>query len=182
MPGVALGLHTLSAFVLRLGLMAGVVIFYLIQSQDTCMSKQITSGYNYRGDFQLLVAAVRKAIEQMELKTEFFSATGTSVSCEVAEKMKWLTTNWPVKFSVEGTYANGASVLMVQASSTLPSITQEFSNQAKIQEFVELVKLYAPSQSSEAKPQADIDRIPCPRCGEMIAKTAKVCRFCQTEL
>jgi len=146
------------------------------------MSKQITSGYNYRGDFQNLVSAVRKAIEQMGLKTEVFNATGRSLSCEVAEKMKWLTTNWPVKFSIEGTYADGESVLIVRASSTLPSITQEFSNQAKIQEFVELVKLYAPTQTSETKPQADIERIPCPSCGEMIAKTAKLCRFCHTQL
>lgn len=145
------------------------------------MSKQITSGYNHRGDFQVLLSAVKKAIQQMELKTEYFSSTNTSLSCKVAEKMKWLTTNWPVKFSIEATHAEGASVLIVRASSTLPSITQEFSNQAKIQEFIELVKLYAPSTASEPQALTDIERIPCPRCGEMIAKTAKVCRFCHTE-
>jgi hypothetical protein len=144
------------------------------------MSKEVTSGYNYRGDFSILVAAVRKAIEKMNLKTNSDKVTDYTLSFEVAEKMKWLSTNWPVKFSVEATNKNGTSTLIVRAKSTLTSFTQEFSNQAKVQEFIELVKLFAPSSKADTQTN-DIERVPCPCCGEMIAKKAKMCRFCRTE-
>ncbi len=83
--------------------------------------------------------------------------------------------------SIEAIDKNGTSTLIVNAISTLTSITQEFSNKAKVQELMELVKLFAPSSTDEAQITNDIERIPCPRCGEMIAKTAKVCRFCRAE-
>lgn len=145
------------------------------------MSKDISVGYNYRGDFRVLLEAVRKAIAQMKLKTNSSKITDSSFSFEVAEKMKWLTTNWPVKFSIEASDKNGTSTLIVHAVSTLTSITQEFSNKAKVQELMELVKLFAPSSAEEAQIASDIERIPCPRCGEMIAKTARLCRFCRAE-
>lgn len=145
------------------------------------MSKEISAGYNYRGDFRVLLEAVRKAIEQMKLNTNSSKITDSSFSFEVAEKMKWLTTNWPIKFSIEAIDKNGTSTLIVHARSTLTSITQEFSNKAKVQELVELVKLFAPSSTADAQIDSDIERIPCPQCGEMIAKTAKICRFCRAE-
>jgi hypothetical protein len=77
---------------------------------------------------------------------------------------------------------NEVSELTVQAGTKLTSITQERSNQAKINEFLDLVKAFAPNINKSDNPNTDIERIPCPMCGEMIAKTAKLCRFCKTEL
>lgn len=146
------------------------------------MGKESTSGYNYRGDFQALLAAVKKAVQQMDLKTSSAKIKSDSFSFEVAEKMRWMSTSWPVKLSIEATDEKGSSLLMVRArSASLPSITQDFSNQAKVQEFVELVKVFAPTSTPDEQAPSDIQRIPCPRCGEMIAKTAKICRFCRTE-
>jgi len=95
--------------------------------------------------------------------------------------MKWISTNWPIKFKIESSFMNGTSTLIVKASSTLTSITQEISNQAKINEFLDLVKTFAPNINKSDNSITDIERIPCPKCGEMIAKTAKLCRFCKTE-
>lgn len=146
------------------------------------MSKDISEGYNHYGDFHVLLEAIRKTIIQMKLNTKSSNITDCSLSLEAAEKMKWLTINWPVKFSIEATYKNGMSTLIVRARSTLTSITQEFSNKAKVQEFVELVKLFAPSSVTDTQTVIDIERIPCPQCGEMIAKIAKICRYCKIEL
>ncbi len=40
-----------------------------------------------------------------------------------------------------------------------------------------------PSKKAEQERMAeDKDRRPCPRCGEKIAQSAQVCRFCQAEV
>jgi len=38
-----------------------------------------------------------------------------------------------------------------------------------------------PKKNRSYASNVDIERVPCPKCGEMIAKTAKMCRFCRTE-
>jgi len=148
------------------------------------MSKVSTVGYGYRGDPGLLLKGTIRAIEQMKLVIHEKSVSERSFKLAASEKMKWLTTNWPIKFEIEATHEGGQSTLVVRGGTLLTSITQEFNNQAKVQELVDLIKLNAPSREEDAGPHgsADIERMPCPQCGEMIAKTARVCRFCRTEL
>jgi len=76
---------------------------------------------------------------------------------------------------------NGASIVIIKTSSTLTLYRQEMSNQAKINEFLDLVKTFVPNINESNYSATDIERIPCPKCGELIAKTAKICRFCKTE-
>lgn len=46
-----------------------------------------------------------------------------------------------------------------------------------------ILVLALPSKKPEqAERRAAADRRPCPRCGEQIARSASVCRFCQTEV
>ncbi len=146
------------------------------------MSKDVTAAYIYNGTPNTLLSGVLKAIEKMNLTNKYENVIDNSFSIEVSEKMKWLSTNWPIKFKIESSFMNGTSTLVVKASSTLTSYTQEFSNQAKINEFLDLVKTFAPNINKANDSTTDIERIPCPKCGEMIAKTAKLCRFCKTEL
>ena len=145
------------------------------------MSKDVTAAYVYNGIPKTLLSGVLEAIDKMNLKTKHKKEKDGSFSIEVSENMKWLSTNWPIKFNIESSFANGTSKLIVKASSKLTSITQESSNQSKINEFLDLVKTFAPNTNEANDSTTDIERIPCPKCGEMIAKTAKLCRFCRTE-
>jgi len=121
------------------------------------MSKDITAAYVYKGSTEKLLEAVRKAINNMGLNIKNQNINKESFSFEVSEKMKWLTTNWPIKFRVDSTFANGSSTLIIKASSTLTSYTQEFSNQAKINEFLDLVKTFAPNQPDTSI--ADLEKL-----------------------
>jgi hypothetical protein len=150
-------------------------MMYLSRRKEDGMSKDITAVYVYDGDSKTLLGATFKAMDKMRLRVSNQNVRGDSFSMEASEKMKWLTTNWPVKFKIASVYLNGTSTLTVTVGATLTSLTQEFSNQAKVNEFMDLVKAFAPTK-------VDIDRMPCPRCGEMIAKTAKLCRYCKSEL
>jgi hypothetical protein len=150
-------------------------MMYSNRRKEDGMSKDITAVYVYDGDPKTLLGATFKAMDKMKLRVSNQNVRGDSFSMEASEKMKWLTTNWPVKFKISSVYLNGTSTLTVTAGATLTSLTQEFSNQAKVNEFMDLVKAFAPTK-------VDIDRMPCPRCGEMIAKTAKLCRYCKSEL
>ena len=145
------------------------------------MSKDVTAAYIYNGTPKTLLSGVLKAVEKMNLTAKHENVKDNSFSIEVSEKMKWISTNWPIKFKIESSFMNGTSTLIVKASSTLTSITQEISNQAKVNEFLDLVKTFAPNINKSDNSITDIERIPCPKCGEMIAKTAKLCRFCKTE-
>jgi hypothetical protein len=53
-----------------------------------------------------------------------------------------------------------------------PSPYEQFRPKQKVDE---------PRANSGATALSEIERVACPRCGEMIAKTAKMCRYCQTE-
>ena len=148
------------------------------------MSKVSTVGYRYLGEPGALLEGVVRAAEQMKLVVHEKKVSDSSFKLAASEKMKWLTTNWPVKFEIEATHEDGHSALIARAWTAMTSLTQDFNNQAKAQELIDLIKLNAPSLPEQAPAQtaADIERMPCPQCGELIAKTAKLCRFCRSEL
>jgi hypothetical protein len=145
------------------------------------MSRDATAVYTYKGAPNALLSGVLKAIEQVNLTITHESVNDDSFSFEVSEKRKWLSINWPIKFKIESSFMNGASIVIIKASSTLTLYRQEISNQAKINEFLDLVKNFVPNINESNYSATDIERIPCPKCGEMIAKTAKLCHFCKTE-
>lgn len=114
------------------------------------MSKDITVAYNYNGDFSKLKSAVYQAIQKMNLNTKIDYSSDSHISVEVSEKMKWLSTNWPVSFKIESQNSDNGLTLVVKVGTILTSYTQEISNQAKINEFIDLVKAFAPNQQNSS--------------------------------
>lgn len=139
-----------------------------------------TLGYLYNGDFDILLKAAEKAITQMKLilkdtirspnmceyqaqdKIGLFSGTGWKydIRCEKRDQAIQLTLAIKPWMGFLGVYADECLVA-----------------NKKAEEFIGIVKLHAPNNTS-----LDIERMPCPLCGEMIAKTAKLCRFCKSEI
>jgi hypothetical protein len=144
------------------------------------MSKDVTVGYRHAGNLEDLLSAVKQAIGEMGLVLRNEQASDESFRIEAGERMRWLTTNWPVKFDIKAVREDDCNRLIIHAWASLFSITQEFSTNAKAQEFLGLIKLHAPEAPGHATD--GVERKACPRCGEMIAKTAKMCRFCKSEL
>jgi hypothetical protein len=122
------------------------------------MSKETTAVYVYNGAEETLLSAIHRAIDTMNLNIKREYAQTESISFEVSEKMKWLTTNWPVSFEIKASLENRQWTLVVRGSSTLTSYTQEFSNQAKVNEFLELVKSFAPNNKADSS-VADLEKL-----------------------
>ena len=108
------------------------------------MSKDATATYTYKGASNTLLSGVLKAIEKMNLTITHESVNDHSFLFEVSEKRKWLSTNWPIKFKIESSFMNGASIMIIKAGPTLTLYRQLIPNQAKINEFLVLVKTSVP--------------------------------------
>ena len=109
------------------------------------MSITVTAVYSYSGTQEDLLAAVLHAIQKMNLIKKNEYKSDNSFSIEASEKMKWLSTSWPVNFKIESAFVNGISKLTVLAESESIPVTQERLTQAKADEFIDLVKAFAPN-------------------------------------
>jgi len=101
--------------------------------------------YSYKGEMQHLLTGVKKSCEKMSLvlKDERVHENGFSITA--TQKTNWLSTNWPVKFSITAESAGKTYALRIQGSSWMGSITQSANNHAKAQELLSLIKVYAPT-------------------------------------
>jgi hypothetical protein len=110
------------------------------------MSNNEAAVYVYHGPLPTLLDGVRQAVTAMKLITSEEVATPNSFSLAAAEKKGFITTKWPGKFVVKAATGNGVSTLVVTAEMklTLASTAQELGNEAKLNEFMELIKAFAP--------------------------------------
>jgi hypothetical protein len=108
---------------------------------------EATAVYVYNGSLTNLLSAVRKVIEQMKLITKNENINSGSFLLEASEKMGFISTKWPGKFIIKSAFENGNSTLTVTANLNLvlASVAQGLANQAKLNEFMDLVKSYAPN-------------------------------------
>lgn len=110
------------------------------------MSKEATASFKYAGDVEALQAACVDACRQTSLKIKSESAEATNgFSIEASEKMKWLTTNWPVSFRIRVQRSGDKWAVIVTAGTKLFSATQDFNNQHKAKELADLIQTLAPT-------------------------------------
>ena len=126
---------------------AGVLIILRGMAQG----KKIFKTYGYHGDLNALLGIVEKSITQMDLKVKNKSISDNSFYFTFSERMRWLTTNWPVHFDIKAEKSKGIINLNVQAWAQIFSITQARYTQQKAQEFLDLVKNYAPNREDYSK-------------------------------
>jgi hypothetical protein len=110
------------------------------------MSMKTTAVYIYHGALPALAAAVHKTIEELGLITAHEQSDAASFSLEASEKKGIVTTKWPGKLVIKCTSYNGVYTLNVTADLilNLASAAQELRNHAKLDEFMDMVKAYAP--------------------------------------
>lgn len=108
--------------------------------------KKIFKVYRYYGNLNTLLGIVEKSLTQMGLKVKNKSITDNSFYFILSEKMRWLTTNWPVHFDIKAEKSGQIINLNVQVWSQMFSMTQAKYTQQKGQEFLDLVKDYAPKR------------------------------------
>ncbi|MGA2883760.1 MAG: SHOCT domain-containing protein [Halobacteriota archaeon] len=122
-----------------------------------------TAVYTYSGAPKDLLAGVHRAIQKMNLTKKSENINDYTFSIDASEKTKLVSTSWPIHFKIESSFMNGISELNVEASSKLTSITQSHSNKKKTNEFLDLVKGYAPnipkSVSSNASTGSALDEL-----------------------
>jgi hypothetical protein len=117
--------------------------------------------YVYHGSPSDLSSAVHKAIDNMKLITKNENVNSNSFSLEASYKLGLITTLWPGKFIINSAFANGISTLTVTAKMNLilGSQAQGLANQAKLTEFIDLVKSFAPNPAPANSGLNDLEKL-----------------------
>lgn len=116
----------------------------LIISNGIAESKKIFKTYRYYGELNTLLGIVEKSITQMDLKVKNKSITDNSFYFSLSEKIRLLSRYWPVHLDIKTEKSGQMIDLNIHAWSHLYVITQAKHIQKKVQEFLDLVKSYAP--------------------------------------
>ena len=130
-----------------------IVVFAsgLIILNGIAESKKIFKTYRYDGELSILVSVVEKSISQMNLIVKNKSITDNSFYFSLSEKMRWLSTYWPVHLDIKAEKSGTIIDLNIHAWYTLYSIIQTKHTQKKAQEFLDLVKYYLPKRKEFSK-------------------------------
>jgi hypothetical protein len=125
------------------------------------MSNNVTAVYVYSGPPSTLVSAVRQAAGKMSLITKQENINDSSFSMEASEKMHFISTKWPGKFIIDLAFADGTSTLTVTANLNLvlAPAEQVLRNQAKLNEFMEMIKALAPNIKANNSGIDDLEKL-----------------------
>ena len=114
------------------------------------MSIEANAVYVYNGSITDLLSGVHKAAESMKLVTGNENVTASAFSLVAANKLGFISTRWPGKFIIKATSANGTVNMTITAdlNMVLAPQSQVLMNQAKLTEFMDLVKSFAPNPAA----------------------------------
>jgi len=125
------------------------------------MSNNVTAVYVYSGPPSALVSAVRQAAGKMSLITKQENINDSSFSMEASEKMHFISTKWLGKFIIDSAFADGTSTLTVTANLNLvlAPAEQVLRNQAKLNEFMDMIKALAPNIKANNSGIDDLEKL-----------------------
>ena len=97
----------------------------------------------------------------MKLVTGNENVTATAFSLVAANKLGFISTRWPGKFIIKAAVAGGIANLTVTAdlNMILASQSQVLMNQAKLTEFMDLVKSFAPNHAAGNSGFNDLEKL-----------------------
>lgn len=107
--------------------------------------KKISKVYRYNGDLNMLLGIVEKSITQMDLKIKNKSITDNSFYFSLSEKIRLLS-HCPVHLDIKAEKSGQMIDLNIHAWPHSYVIKQAKYTQKKAQEFLDLVKNYAPKR------------------------------------
>ncbi len=125
------------------------------------MTIEAAAVYVYNGAITDLLSGVRKAIDSMKLATSNENVTAGAFSLAAANKLGFISTRWPGKFIIKAASAKGITNLTVTAdlNMILASQSQVLMNQAKLTEFMDLVKSFAPNPAANTSGLNDLEKL-----------------------
>ena len=125
------------------------------------MSIEANAVYVYNGSITDLLSGVHKAAESMKLVTGNENVTASAFSLVAANKLGFISTRWPGKFIVKATSANGTVNMTITAdlNMVLAPQSQVLMNQAKLTEFMDLVKSFAPNPAANNSGLNDLEKL-----------------------
>jgi len=125
------------------------------------MSIEAMAVYVYNGAITDLLSGVRQAIDSMKLITDNENVDPNAFSLVAANKLGFISTRWPGKFIIQTASAKGTVNMTVTATLNmfLASQAQVLMNQAKLNEFMELVKSFAPNPAAGNSGLNDLEKL-----------------------
>ena len=125
------------------------------------MSIDATAVYVYNGSITDLLSGIHKAADSMKLITNNENVTANAFSLVAANKLGFISTRWPGKFIIKAAFTDGAANLTVTAdlNMVLASQSQVLMNQAKLTEFMDLVKSFAPNPAAGNSGLNDLEKL-----------------------
>ena len=125
------------------------------------MSIEANAVYVYNGSITDLLSGVHKAAESMKLVTGNENVTASAFSLVAANKLGFISTRWPGKFIIKATSANGTVNMTITAdlNMVLAPQSQVLMNQAKLTEFMDLVKSFAPNPAANNSGLNDLEKL-----------------------
>jgi Short C-terminal domain len=125
------------------------------------MGIEAAAVYVYNGSAANLLSGVRQAIDSMKLVTSNENVTANSFSLVSANKLGFISTRWPGKFIIKAAFAGGITKMTVTAdlNMILASQSQVLMNQAKLNEFMDLVKSFAPNPAAGNSGLNDLEKL-----------------------
>jgi hypothetical protein len=125
------------------------------------MSIEAAAVYVYNGSITDLLSGVHKAAESMKLVTGNENVTASAFSLVAANKLGFISTRWPGKFIIKATSANGTVNMTITAdlNMVLAPQSQVLMNQAKLTEFMDLVKSFAPNPAANNSGLNDLEKL-----------------------
>jgi hypothetical protein len=116
--------------------------------KESIMAKKAIASFKYDGNKGELEAAVRKSLERMKLKYELLVSNAGGFSFTAKEPMRWLTTNYPVHFTIDVAQSGDQWAVIIEGGCTLTSLTQDSHNSQRVKELREMICTLAPGASS----------------------------------
>jgi hypothetical protein len=125
------------------------------------MSIEAAAVYIYNGSITNLLSGVRQAVDSMKLITNNENVTPNAFSLVASNKLGFISTRWPGKFIIQAASAKGITNLTVTAdlNMVLASQSQVLMNQAKLTEFMDLVKSFAPNPPANSSGLNDLEKL-----------------------
>ena len=125
------------------------------------MSIEAAAVYVYNGAITDLLSGIHKAADSMKLITNNENVTANAFSMVAANKLGFISTRWPGKFIIKAAFSGGAANLSVTAdlNMVLASQSQVLMNQAKLTEFMDLVKSFAPNPAAGNSCLNDLEKL-----------------------
>lgn len=118
------------------------------------LGKKFTKTTSFNCKKEDLEKAIKNSINTLGLKIKENNSTGQTIKYLAAEKLSFLSTNWPVNYDIQGQKIDDGWRLIIKCWAKMTSITQDRHTEKKPQEFIDLVKdsgnLKTLSESSES--------------------------------